>query len=71
MAFSLRNHPVDAIDQVLVGFDDPQVGEWRVHNPSGRWPSFHLSQVLSPTITPHEILSAWHAADTVPRRQNV
>lgn len=51
--------------------DDAQVGEWRPHNPVGRWPSFHLSQVLSPTITPHEILSAWHAADTVARRQNV
>lgn len=50
--------------------EDTQRGRWVPHRPDGAYPSFHLSQVLSPTISPREILEAWGRADTVARRQN-
>lgn len=53
-----------------VWVDDPQEGEWVAHRPDAPYPSYHLSQVLSPTISPREILDAWGRADTVSRRQN-
>jgi hypothetical protein len=49
---------------------DPQVGDWLPHNPHGIWDSFHISQILSPTISPRELLLAARNADTADRRQN-
>ena len=49
---------------------DPQQGEWRAHNPGSKITSYHLSQILSPTVTPREMLEAWNRADTADRRQN-
>jgi hypothetical protein len=49
---------------------DPQEGEWRAHNPGSKIKSYHLSQILSPTVTPREMLEAWGRADTADRRQN-
>jgi hypothetical protein len=46
--------------------DDPQVGEWRPENPEAeerRHVSFHFHQMLSPTISPREIIEAWLNAD--------
>ena len=50
--------------------DDPQVGRWIPHNPGAPFRSYHLSQILSPTITARELLAAARAADTADRRQN-
>jgi hypothetical protein len=49
---------------------DPQDGEWRAHNPGSKIRSYHLSQILSPTVAPREMLEAWGRADTADRRQN-
>lgn len=49
--------------------DDPQVGRWVAHHPGAPYPSFHLSQVLSPTVSPREVVEAWGLADSVARRQ--
>jgi len=46
--------------------DDPQAGEWRPENPEAelrRHVSFHFHQMLSPTISPREIIEAWLNAD--------
>lgn len=50
--------------------DDPQVGRWVPHNPGAAFRSYHISQVLSPTIAPGELLAAARAVDTADRRQN-
>lgn len=50
--------------------DDPQVGRWVAHNPGAPFRSYHLSQILSPTITARELLMAARAVDTSDRRQN-
>ncbi len=50
--------------------DDPQVGRWVPHNPGAAFRSYHISQILSPTITARELLEAARAVDTADRRQN-
>jgi hypothetical protein len=50
--------------------DDPQEGRWVPHNPGAAFRSYHLSQILSPTITARELLEAARAVDTADRRQN-
>ena len=49
---------------------DPQVGRWVPHNPGAAFPSYHMSQILSPTITARDLIEAWGVADTAARRQN-
>lgn len=43
--------------------DDPQVGEWRSKNPESEIRSVHFPQFLSPTISPRDIIEAYHSAD--------
>jgi hypothetical protein len=46
--------------------DDPQAGEWRAENPEAelrRDFSYHFHQMLSPTISPREIMEAYLHAD--------
>ncbi len=46
--------------------DDPQAGEWRPENPEAelrRDFSYHFHQMLSPTISPREIMEAYLNAD--------
>ena len=49
---------------------DPQVGRWVAHNPGAAIVSYHMSQILSPTITARDLIEAWGRADTAARRQN-
>lgn len=43
--------------------DDPQVGEWIPKNPDAEIRSVHFPQFLSPTISPRDIIEAYHNAD--------
>lgn len=43
--------------------DDPQVGEWRAKDPEADIRSVHFPQFLSPTISPRDIIEAYHSAD--------
>jgi phage terminase large subunit GpA-like protein len=43
--------------------DDPQDGEWRPLNPDAKIASLHFTQFLSPTISPRELIEAYHQAD--------
>jgi len=43
--------------------DDPQFGEWRAKFPEAKIRSVHFPQFLSPTISPREIIEAYHSAD--------
>jgi len=43
--------------------DDPQRGEWRPKNPDAEIRSVHFPQFLSPTISPRDIITAYHEAD--------
>lgn len=43
--------------------DDPQVGEWIAKNPDADIRSVHFPQFLSPTISPRDIIEAYHNAD--------
>lgn len=43
--------------------DDPQTGEWIPKNPDATIISVHFPQFLSPTISPREIIEAYHNAD--------
>lgn len=49
---------------------DPQVGRWVAHNPGAVIASYHMSQILSPTVTARNLSEAWGMADTAARRQN-
>ncbi len=42
---------------------DAQVGEWRPDDPAAPYESIHFPQLLSPTISPREIIEAYHNAD--------
>lgn len=50
--------------------EDPQKGHWVPHNPGSEIISYHMSQILSPTVTPKELRDAYYRADTADRRQN-
>ena len=43
--------------------DDPQAGQWIPKNPGAEVRSVHFPQFLSPTISPREIIEAYHSAD--------
>jgi hypothetical protein len=43
--------------------DDPQVGEWRAKDAGADVRSVHFPQFLSPTISPRDIIEAYHSAD--------
>lgn len=43
--------------------DNSQDGEWIAEKPDGKWLSVHYPQFLSPTISPREIIEAYHNAD--------
>lgn len=43
--------------------DDPQDGEWIPKNPDADIRSVHFPQFLSPTISPREMIEAYHNAD--------
>jgi Phage terminase large subunit (GpA) len=43
--------------------DDPQDGTWIARNPDAAIVSAHYPQLLSPTITPREIIESYFAAD--------
>lgn len=49
---------------------DPQVGEWRPTFPERAIESYHLSQILSPTVTPAQLLEEWQLSQTGKQRQN-
>jgi len=49
----------------LYRIEDPQNGEWVVHNPQGDYPSFHIHQMLSHYITPKEILDAYNTTTNI------
>ncbi|MBI1207413.1 MAG: hypothetical protein GC191_09000 [Azospirillum sp.] len=38
---------------------DPQVGRWVAHNPGSTNTSYHFPQILSPTVSPREIIEAF------------
>lgn len=42
---------------------DPQIGEWLPVNPEAKFTSVHYPQFLSPTISPRDIIEAYHNAD--------
>lgn len=42
---------------------DPQAGEWRAEEPDAGFQSIHFPQLLSPTISPREIIESYHNAD--------
>jgi hypothetical protein len=49
---------------------DSQDGEFRMVNPEQtRIVSFHISQIISPTITPRDLVEAWGAAATGDQRK--
>lgn len=50
--------------------DDTQRGAWRATYPERQILSYHLSQVLSPTITAGQILKDWRLAQTGEQRRN-
>lgn len=43
--------------------DDPQAGDWIPKNPDAEIRSVHFPQFLSPTISPRDIIEAYHNAD--------
>jgi hypothetical protein len=43
--------------------DDPQVGDWLPKDPEADIRSVHFPQFLSPTISPRDIIEAYHNAD--------
>ena len=43
--------------------DDPQRGHWAAKNPDADIRSVHFPQFLSPTISPRDIIEAYHSAD--------
>lgn len=43
--------------------DDPQRGLWVAKNPDAEIRSVHFPQFLSPTISPRDIIEAYHSAD--------
>lgn len=43
--------------------DDPQMGHWVPKNPEADIRSVHFPQFLSPTISPRDIIEAYHSAD--------
>lgn len=49
---------------------DPQDGEWRPTQPEATAFSYHMSQLLSPTVTPREIMEAWGSARTIPQKES-
>ncbi|UIS74616.1 terminase [Morganella phage Mecenats66] len=49
---------------------EPQKGRWEAKNPESKIISYHMSQILSPTVSPRELWEAYHRADTADRRQN-
>lgn len=50
---------------------DTQAGEWRATYPERAIQSYHLSQLLSPTISARQILDEWRRAATGAQKQNV
>jgi hypothetical protein len=48
--------------------NDPQQGEWRALYPERKILSYHLSQVLSPTVAPGDLITAWGMAQTGEQR---
>ena len=49
---------------------DPQEGEWIANNPTAKIISYHMSQILSPTVTARELIEAWGRSDSADRKQN-
>jgi hypothetical protein len=49
---------------------DPQAGEWRPTQPEATAISYHMSQILSPTVTPREMMEAWGGARTIPQKES-
>jgi len=45
--------------------DDSQIGEWRPKNPDAKSMSIHFPQLLSPTISPREIIEAYFNAEDI------
>lgn len=43
--------------------DDPQLGDWIAKDPDAEIRSVHFPQFLSPTISPRDIIEAYHSAD--------
>lgn len=50
---------------------DPQVGKWIAQHPEREIESYHLSQVLSPTVSAGQLLKALQEAATGEQRANV
>lgn len=50
--------------------DDPQDGEWIPKNPDADIRSVHFPQFLSPTISPREMIEAYHNADDMKNYYN-
>lgn len=50
--------------------DDPQNGEWIPKNPDADIRSVHFPQFLSPTISPREMITAYHEADDMKNYYN-
>jgi hypothetical protein len=49
---------------------DPQVGSFQAANPSAKIESFHISQIVSSTITPRDLIEAWNRAITGDQRKS-
>ena len=49
---------------------DPQMGEWIPTYPDREIESYHLPQLLSPTVTPKQLLWSWQTAKTGDQRRN-
>ena len=50
--------------------DDTQEGEWLAAAPKAKIESWHLSQILSPTISADEMMESWSRAATSEQKQN-
>jgi hypothetical protein len=50
--------------------DDTQDGEWLAAAPKAKIESWHLSQILSPTISADEMMESWSRAATSEQKQN-
>jgi hypothetical protein len=50
--------------------DDTQEGEWKATVPAAKIESWHLSQILSPTISADEMMESWSRAATSDQKQN-
>lgn len=50
--------------------NNPQNGQFVAHNPGGKYPSFHISQLISDYITPQEVWDFYNRTTNIPEFWN-